>query len=102
MHAVCHATTNPICMALLSSLPVIENCQYRGLESVSDSISVIEAPTLNRMWLRLCTHYIDDLVPYYEPLYSYWACGQIFHIMLTSNNSIHFKVSRSYNYRKPP
>ena len=26
----------------------------------------------------LCTHYIDDLLPY-KPLCSYWACGQVFH-----------------------
>ena len=24
-------------------------------------------------------HYIDDLLPYYEPLCSYWARGQVFH-----------------------
>ena len=40
-------------MALLSSLPVIENYQYRGQESVSDSIFAIKAPT--SMWLKLCT-----------------------------------------------
>ena len=54
--------------APLSLSPVIENCLCRGRESVSDSISAIEA-----MWLGLCTlstHYIDDLLPY-EPLCSY-------------------------------
>ena len=83
-HAVCHATTNPMfrsCMELSSSSPVIENCQCRGRESVSDSISAIEA--LTSMWIRLCTHYIDDLLPY-EQLCSYWACGQVFH----NNNNI--------------
>ena len=32
------------------------------------------------MWLRLCTHYIDDLLPH-EPLElcSHWGCGQVFH-----------------------
>ena len=29
---------------------------------------------------RLCTHYIDDLVPYAPlELCSYWGCGQVFH-----------------------
>ena len=59
-------------MVLSSSSPVIENCQCRGQESVSDAISAIEVPTL--MWLRQCTHYVDDLLPY-EPLCSYWARG---------------------------
>ena len=49
-------------MALSSLSPVIGNYQYRGRESVSDSISAIEAPT--SMWLGLCTHYIDDLLSY--------------------------------------
>ena len=35
------------------------------------------------MACRLCTHYIDDLVPYYSPseLCSYWGCGKVFNIM---------------------
>ena len=49
-------------MALSSSSPVIENCQHRGRESVSDAISAIEVLTS-----RQCTHYVDDLLPY-EPL----------------------------------
>ena len=47
-HAVCHAVTNPMLrnyIVLLSSSSVIENYQYGGQESVSDSISVIEVPT---------------------------------------------------------
>ena len=43
-------------MALSSSSPVIENCQCRGRESVSDAISAIEVPT--------ATQYVDDLLPY--------------------------------------
>ena len=62
------------CMALSSSSPVIENCQCRDREMVSDAISAIEVPTS-----RQCTHYmyVDDLLPY-EPLCSYWARGQVF------------------------
>ena len=48
-------------MELSSSSPVIENCQCRGRESVSDAISAIEVLTS-----RQCTHYVDDLLPY-EP-----------------------------------
>ena len=65
MHTVCHAATNLMfgsCMALLNSSPVIDTCHCRDRESVSDSISVIEV--LASIWLGLCTHYIDDLVPY--------------------------------------
>ena len=49
-------------MALSSSSPVIETCHYRGRESVSDSISVIEVPA--SIWLELCMHYMNDLLPY--------------------------------------
>ena len=49
-------------MALSNLSPVIETCHYRGQESVSDSISVIEVPAL--IWLGLCTHYINDPLPY--------------------------------------
>ena len=58
-------------MALSRSSPVIENCQCQGRESVSDAISMIEV-----LWLRQCTHYVDDLLPY-EPLCSCWARGQV-------------------------
>ena len=47
---------------------------------------MIEVPTL--MWLRLCMHYIDDLLPY-EPLCSYWACDQVF---ITSRVPIHKSI----------
>ena len=36
------------------------------------------------MWLRLCTRYVDDLLPY-EPLCSYWARGgQAFFIIFST------------------
>ena len=68
------------CTVLSSSSPLIEASKFE-VESVSDSISAIEAPI--SMWLRLCAHYIDDLLPY-EPLElcSYWGCGQVFHFRL--------------------
>ena len=76
-HAVCHATINPIFksyMALLTSLPVIENYH---IEVKSRS----QTPSLRLRRRRCgsdCTQYIDDLLPY-EPLCSYWACGQVFY-----------------------
>ena len=51
---------------------VIETCHCQGRESVSDSISGIEA--LASMWFGLCTHYIDDRLSY-EPL----KLCQLFH-----------------------
>ena len=81
LHAACHAAINLMfrsCTALSSSSPVIETCHFRGRESVSDSISAIEAPaSMCMIWL--CTHYIDDLLPYAPlELCSYWVCGQVF------------------------
>ena len=61
------------------------NCHCRGRESVSDSISVIEA-----LVCRLCIHYIDDHLLYAPlELCSYWGCGQVFHIYtkFTQHNS---------------
>ena len=62
-------------------LKIISISIHQGQELVSDSISAFEVPI--SMWLRLCTHYINDHLPYYKPLCSYWACGQVFH-----NNNI--------------
>ena len=56
-------------MVLLSSSPVIENCQYRGRESVSDSIIDV-AWTVHAHWM----HYIDDLLPYEQ---NYAATGHV-------------------------
>ena len=69
------------CTVLSTLSPLIEASKFEVEESVSDSISAIEAPT--SMWLRLCTHYIDDLLPY-EPLElcCYWGCGQVFHLKI--------------------
>ena len=64
------------CMALSSLSPVIETCHCRGRELVSDSISAIEVPVL--LWLGLCTHYIDDLLPY-EPLPATGMWSSFFH-----------------------
>ena len=57
-------------MALSSSSPVVENCQCRDRETVSDAISALRCR--HRDSVRT-----DDLLPY-EPLCSYWARGQVF------------------------
>ena len=66
------------CMALSNSFSMIENCQCRGRELVSDSI--IDVHVAWTMHEAPCTHYVDDLLPY-KPLCSYWACGQVFIII---------------------
>ena len=84
-HAACHAATNLTfrsCTVLSSSSPVFEasklNCHYQDQESVSDSISVIEAPASMYMYLsyRSCMQYIDDLyhIVHHE---NYAATGDI-------------------------
>ena len=72
MHAVCHETTDRkfgSCTAMSSSSPVIEALKLVTvkIESVSDSISTIEHASIDVAY-RLCTHCIDDLLPYYTPL----------------------------------
>ena len=65
-YAMCHAATNLMfrsCITLSRLSPVIESYHYLGRWSVSDSISAIEAPASNWMWLGLCTHYIDHILP---------------------------------------
>ena len=99
-HAVCHAATNPMfrsCIVLSSSSTVIENCQCRGRESVSDSIHVSAIEVTTSMWLGLCTHYIDDLLPY-EPLCSYWTCGQVFILILICNRNLYFMIAGKIRY----
>ena len=64
------------CIALWSSSPVTEASKLitypcRGRESVSDSISAIEAPA------SMCYMYIDNQHAPLE-LCSYWGCGQVF------------------------
>ena len=44
---------------------------------------MIEAPTL--MWLRLCTHYIDDLLPY-GPLDLCIATGDVVKFFIDTEN----------------
>jgi hypothetical protein len=63
----------------------IKSCHYRGLESVSDSISAIQAPTY------MCTHCIDDPLPH-SPL-RYWGYGHNYYWLRE------IRGARNKNYR---
>ena len=77
-------------MALSSSFPVIENnCQCRGQEPVSE--------TSASMWLGLCTHCIDDCLPYH--ICSYWACDHIFiHVYTVNHEYFMSKIFHAINF----
>jgi hypothetical protein len=75
-----HVTTDlkfGSCTALSSSSPAIEASKVVTVK-VESTISVIGGAWID-VACTLCTHYIDDLLPYASlELSSYWGCGQVF------------------------
>ena len=90
MHAACHTTSSQklgSCTALSSSSRVIEASKLVTVEierlHLGDRLQ-------GHVACRLCTHYIDDLVPYAPlELCSYWGCGQVFHYNDSSKSVLH-------------